>query len=247
MGVSSSGFVSKPRTIIDTNSGGVYGWWGTEYAWSPDGEKIAYARPDGIGWITLDEEAQISPLREVIPLQTGGDWAWIPGLDWAPDGKTLYLVDHLALAGAASPEESTLFDLVAIPLDAGPAINLAPQVGMFAYPSTSPIESGLGSVSLETTFLLGYLQAVIPTQSETSRYQLVVRDRDGSNRKVLFPEDGAQGLDPQHVAWSPAPLDDEGSLAISLIYQNNIWLVNVVDGQAQQITGDGLTARIDWR
>jgi hypothetical protein len=247
VGVSSSGFISKPRTVIETNSGGVYGWWGTEFAWSPDGERIAYARPDGVGWITLKEEGQITPLREVIPLQTGGDWAWIPGLNWAPDAKTIYLVDHLALEGAASPEESTLFDLVAIPLETGPAVNLASQVGMFAYPVTSPLERKPGALGVGNSFKVGFLQAIIPNQSGTSRYRLVVRDRDGSNRSVLFPGDGAQGLDPQHVAWSPAPLDEDGSLAIAVIYQNNIWLVNVEDGQAQQITGDGLTVRMDWR
>jgi hypothetical protein len=247
VGVSPSGFISKPRTLIETNSGGVYGWWGTEFAWAPDGEKIAYARPDGIGWITLGEVATITPLREVIPLQTGGDWAWIPGLDWSPDGKTLYLVDHPAIEGAASSEESPLFDLVALPLEAGSAINLASQVGMFAYPSVSPRENSISAIAEENSYQVGYLQAIIPTQSETSRYRLVIRDRDGSNRRVLFPEDGVQGLDPQHVVWSPIPGNSEESMEIALIYQNNIWLVNTEDGQAQQITGDGLAVRIDWR
>lgn len=247
VGVSPSGFISKPRTIIETNSGGVYGWWGTEFAWAPDGSKIAYARPDGIGWITLGEEPSIVPLRDVIPLQTGGDWAWVPGIDWSPDGKILYFVDHLTSEGITSPEESTLFDLVALPLEFGPAINLASQVGMFAYPSISSLEREIGEASGENSYRVGYLQAIIPTQSETSRYRLVVCDRDGSNRIVLFPADGVQGLDPQRIIWSPLPGADGGNMAIALIYQNNIWLVNPEDGQAQQITGDGLAVRIDWR
>jgi len=247
VGVSPSGFVSKPRSLVDTNSGGVYGWWGTEYAWSPDGEEIAYSRPDGIGLISVQDKAVITPLRDVIPLQTGGDWAWVPGIAWSPDGKTLYFVDHVAPVGSTSPEESTTFDLMANPLEAGPSVNLSSQVGMFAYPSASSIQNGSGSLPGETASQLAYLQAIIPSQSETSRYQLAVSDRDGSNKKIIFPEDGAQGLDPQHVIWSPAPLDQGGAFAIAVIYQHNIWLISIADGQAQQITGDGLAVRIDWR
>jgi len=247
VGISSTGFVSKPRNLIETNSGGVYGWWGTEYAWSPDGETIAYSRPDGVGLISVQDEGVITPLRDVIPLQTGGDWAWVPGIDWSPDGKTLYLVDHLAPEGSPSPEESTLFDLVANPLEAGPPVNLFSQVGMFAYPSASPLQGGSDILPGENSSKVAYLQAIIPSQSETSRYQLAVSDRDGSNKKIIFPDTGAQGLDPQHVVWSPAPVKQGEDFTIAVIYQNNIWLVSLADGQAQQITGDGLTVRIDWR
>ena len=71
-------------------------------------------------------------------------------------------------------------------------------------------------------------------------------DRDGSNKRVLFPEEGAQGLDPQRVVWSPAPLGESGYV-VALVYQNNIYLLDVNTGQAQQITGDGLVNRIDWK
>ena len=247
VGISQSGFVTKARSLIETNSGGVYGWWGTDYVWSPEGERLAYSRPDGIGIIQIQEDIVITPLRDVIPFQTGGDWAWVPGIDWTPDGKTLYFVDHLAVDGSPSPEESTVFDMVANPLEAGPSVNLASQVGMFAYPVASPLQSEVGSQPGEAASQVAYLQAIIPTQSDTSRYQLVISDRDGSNKKVLFPESGAQGLDPQHIVWSPSTLGDGGDYAIAIVYQNNIWLVNTADGQAQQITGDGLTAKIDWR
>jgi Tol biopolymer transport system component len=247
IGISQSGFVTKARSLVDTNSGGVYGWWGTDYVWSPDGERIAYSRPDGIGIIQIQEDIVVTPLQDVTPFQTGGDWAWVPGIDWSPDGKVLYFVDHLAAEGSPSPEESTVFDLVANPLEAGPSVNLTSQVGMFAYPVASPLQSGDGSLPGETASQVAYLQAIIPSQSDTSRYQLVISDRDGSNKKVLFPESGAQGLDPQHVVWSPTTLGEDGGYAIAVVYQNNIWLVNTADNQAQQISGDGLTVRIDWR
>jgi hypothetical protein len=118
---------------------------------------------------------------------------------------------------------------------------------MFAYPVASPLRSVNESLPGEAASQVAYLQAIIPSQSDTSRYQLVISDRDGSNKKELFPESGAQGLDPQHVVWSPSTLGDNSGYAIAVVYQNNIWLVNTADGQAQQITGDGLTVRIDWR
>jgi hypothetical protein len=115
---------------------------------------------------------------------------------------------------------------------------------MFSYPVPSPFQD-LGDGGQED-YQVSYLQAITPMQSETSRYRLAVMDRDGSNKRLLFPEEGAPGLDPQRVAWSPAPLGDSGYV-VALVYQNNIYLVDVITGQAQQITGDGLVNRIDWK
>jgi resuscitation-promoting factor RpfB len=242
--ISASGSVLKSRVILETNTGGVYGWWGTYFAWGPDGVWIAYARPDGIGIINIQDETQV-PIRDVLPFQTGGDWAWVPGIDWSPDGQTLYMVDHVVPEGVPSPEESPYFDLVAVPLEEGAPSNLDTNIGMFAYPSASPLQTG--SIEEENASQVAYLRAILPTQSESSRYRLVVSDRDGSNKRVEFPEEGAVGLDPQQVRWSPTVFGEEKSYYSALIYQNNIWLVNLSSGQAQQITGDGLTVRIDWR
>jgi hypothetical protein len=94
---------------------------------------------------------------------------------------------------------------------------------------------------------VAYLQAIFPDQSETSGYRLFIIDRDGSNPKSLFPEEGAVGLDPQHVVWSPVSLETSGDYTIALIYNGDIWMIDARTGAAQQITGDGLTNRIDWR
>ncbi|HUH97442.1 MAG TPA: G5 domain-containing protein, partial [Anaerolineales bacterium] len=82
----------SPRKILDTSSGGVYGWWGMSFAISPDGS-IAYARPDGIGLVNTSG-GYLAPLISITPLQTHSDWAWVPGLSFGGDGKTLYFVDH---------------------------------------------------------------------------------------------------------------------------------------------------------
>jgi hypothetical protein len=60
----------------------------------------------------------------------------------------------------------------------------------------------------------------------------------------LFPPEGVAGLQPQRVAWSPSA--ETGPL-IAFIYQGNLWLVNVLSGEASQVTGDGLVTAVSWR
>ncbi|MCI0527547.1 MAG: hypothetical protein L0Y56_08910, partial [Nitrospira sp.] len=124
------------------------------------------------------------------------------------------------------------------------------QAGMFAYPIPSPMQT---LPSGEQAYEIAYLQAIFPTQSETSRYRLVVMDRDGSNRRILFPGEGAPGLDPQQPLWAPQPaggsdLDPTGQgYWLAVIYQGNLWLIHSKTGEARQLTGDGLIDRMDWK
>lgn len=245
---SNSGWVTKwkDKPVLEPNSGGIYGWWGTSFAWAPDGQQLAYARADGIGLLNFLDGTQ-TPVMDITPFQTHGDWAWVPSLAWGPYGKTIYTVDHVPPAGSASPEESQVFDLTAISINADRPLNIVSQAGMFAYPLVSPLQP---KASGEGAYQVAYLQAIFPNQSESSRYRLVVMDRDGSNRKVLFPtNDRSGGLSPQNDwgVWSPAPMPESENYAIALIYQGNLWIVDAVTGKAQQITGDGLTTRVIWK
>lgn len=253
VGVSESGYLVPARQELEANSGGVYGWWGMDFNWASDGMRLAYARPDGVGILDTRLE-DLTPLYDLIPFQTGSDWAWVPGVAWAPDNRVIYTVDHVAPSGSAAPEESTRFDLLAIPLEGGAPLRLVSDVGMFAYPVASPLQNPVVQIGsdesgplLENVYQVAYLQAIFPAQSDTSRYRLVVMDRDGSNRRVLFPEEGAPGLDPQQVVWSPGQVEEAGGHRIAVLYQGNIWLVNLADGEAQQITGDGLAVSVDWK
>jgi hypothetical protein len=241
---SNTGWTTRWAILIEPNAGGIYGWWGTSFLWNQDGSQIAYARPDSVGVIN-PKDGKGSNLLDIIPLRTRGDWAWVPGIAWSPDGKFIFTVDHVSPAGSNSPEESQLFDLTVIPLQAGPVIHLVPQVGMFAYPLISPQQKG---TSDSADYQVAFLQAIFPNQSETSRYRLALIDRDGSNLRTLFPDQEATGLDPQRYwgAWSPDILPESGHYALAVLYQGNLWLVDTLSGEAQQITSDGLTNRILW-
>ncbi len=236
---SPSGWISEwqDKPVLEANSGGVYGWWGMDFVWAPDGQRLAFARPDSVGILDF-EQGIMTPTLEIVPLQTFGDWAWVPGVSWAPDSSTLFSVTHPA------PEDSPIFDLSVVPAAGGARLDLVPQVGMFAYPVASPQQANTPDGN---QFQLAYLQAIFPTQSDDSRYRLVLMDRDGSNPRVLFPEEGEPGLEPQQVVWSPAPLGGDGSYSLAVIYQGDLWLVNALTGEAQQITGDGLVNRLTWR
>ena len=240
---SSDGWVSRPRTTIQENTGGVYGWWGIDYSYSPNGERLAYAGSDEIGLVDINN-GTLFPLFDFIPLQTRSDWAWLPEISWSPDGSYIYFVYHSPQEGLSSSEESPLFDLAVFPLVGGVPVSLISEVGMFAYPLPSPIRQLPNG---EKSYQVAYLQALLPTQSRTSGYQLMLVDRDGSNPALVFPPLGNPGLSPHRYLWAPEMGEGEAYPLIALIYDGDLWLIDVDSGSAQQLTGDGLITTIDWK
>jgi len=236
-----NGKPGRKTDILETNSGGIYGWWGMSFAWSPDGTELAYSRPDGVGLVDITKGV-LTPILTFTALNTHGDWAWSPGVAWAADGKSLYAVAHAAPTGLVSPEESPNFDLEVLSLASSLDTTLVQQSGMFANPAASSLrETDSGSTSL-----VAFLKAIFPAQSATSRYLLDIMNSDGSNQHSLFPAEGQTGLQPQTPVWAPQPLDT-GADFISVIYDGNLWIVDVSSGLSQQVTGDGLTSKIDWK
>ncbi len=239
--LASNGRVIKRSTLIGINAGGQYGWWGTDFQWASDGLHLAYARAEGVGQIDI-RQPSLDPLHDEVPFQTLGDWAWVPGVAWGQDNRTLYMVDHGPPLGIESPAASPVFNLVVLPSGGGGLLPLAERTGMFSLPTVSPasvLDSG------EVAYSLAYYQASSPLDSRDSSYRLMLIDRDGSNRRILFPSDGQAGMkgdDIQHpAAWSP-----DGS-RLALLYQGNLWLVDVTTAQGQQLTGDGQTRAYDWK
>jgi resuscitation-promoting factor RpfB len=233
----SAGTTGAPIKKVDSNSGGIYGWWGVTYLWSPDGSRLAFTRPDGVGTVTLGN-GSFNTAESITPYDTHSDWAWVPGLTWSPDGKFLFTSTHNKTGNPDKPESSTVFDLSAVALgDQKYTVNLSGNTGMFSNPVASPYETN-GS------YMVAYLQAIFPEQSDNSRYRLVVMDQDGSNKSTLYPDEGSPGLTAQNISWSP---DFQNGAYVTILYNGNLWLVDVSTKERYQVTGDSLVTRVSWR
>jgi hypothetical protein len=231
--------------LLDTSAGGAYGWWGTGFAFAPDGRTLAYAQADAIGLLryqlgrrSITATVAISEVAQFTPYNTHGDWAWYPPLRWAATGDVLYTVTHGPPIGLEAAEDSPAFDLGALSMPGGLQFRLIPRAGMFANPMPSPatpLPSG------EVGFRVAFLQATDPNNSPFSSYRLGVMDRDGSNARFVFPPEGQVGLSANEaIAWSP------DARLIAIVYQGNLWLIDPDTGVNQQITGDGLSAQPRW-
>jgi hypothetical protein len=234
----SEGYTKEKNVVVEQNSGGIYGWWGTIFSFSHDGSKIAYSRPDAIGLVD-QQSGQLTPLVNLTPYQTGGDWAWVPEVQWSPDGRILFTIVHGPVGSIATDETSTEFDLSAIVLENNTTIRLYPNSGMFSYPQPSPRDTN-------GAYQLSLLTSILPDQSGTSKYDLRLMDRDGSNIRKLYPGEGIQGLNPQQVVWSPSP-GEGGAGSIGFLSQGNIMLVDTATGAVSQVSGDGTVSKIDWK
>ena len=224
----------NPLLVLDTSSGGLYGWWGTGFAVAPDYTQIAYARTDGIGVVNL-ATYETRGLISFAAYNARSDWAWYPSLRWASSGW-LYTVTHGAPLRLELPEDSPAFDITALNMSTAARLDLIPRAGMFANPAPSPI-TDFGAPQQ-----IAYLQALEPDNSPFSNYRLYVMDADGSNARALFPPEDESGLAPgAFPTWSP-----DGRL-IAIVSGGNLWLIDPKTGIAQQVTGDGLTSKIDWR
>ena len=220
------------KLIVDKNTGGISGWWGASYEWSTDGSKVAYTRPDSIGLVNLND-GSLTPLVEFDVYNTGSDWAWVPVIKWSPDDNVIFTT----LLPASSNSTISIPTLSVILLNAQKVINLVPNCGLFCYPTPSPVNK-------DGRYSVAYLGAILPDQSETSRYNLKVMDRDGSNQRKYYPEEGIEGLKPQSLKWSPSWSEDQ---LLAGFAQGNLILVNTETGSVKQITGDGSITKLDWK
>ena len=226
----------RPSEIIESNAGGQYGWWGTDFAWGSDPAYLAYMRADSIGIVDLEGE-RLEELSTITPFQTLSDWAWVPGLAWGHDDQTIYYVDHGDPVGIESPQASPVFNLIGQSYRGGDGLMLVERTGLFAYPAVSPIKD---VSTIEISYMVAFLQAITPLESQESNYRLVIMDRDGSNLRTLFPPPGEPGLAPIEPAWSPA------GDRIAVMYRGDIWIVDVESGIGQSLTADGQSISFDW-
>lgn len=238
-----TGNTFNPRLIVDENSGGSYGWWGTVFKWSPNGERLAWAQAEAIG-IYDDDNTQI-PLIQFASFRIFQDWSWRSSISWSWDSEQIASIVHGRPLANEPAETSPVFNVIVTDAEGTFEALIQEGAGMWASPKFSP------QLQIPNTLYpqgyLAYLQARDPNESVYGEYDLVVSDRDGSNARVVFPSDGQVGIEssdfgltPQDFAWSP------DGRQIALIYQNDLYIVDVASSVSYRLTFDGGSQNPVW-
>ncbi len=222
-----------PTLVLSPTANVYYSWWGTTYTWAPDGTKLAYASAGEVGVVDISTATR-RRLVQFAPFDSQSTWVWVPGISWSPDSRFIVTVVH-GYSGTGLPEESPLFDLWILSADGAMIVPAARDVGMWANPAWSPwTDEAQG----QNAILFGVAEN--PAHSQLSLYELHVMDRDGSNRRRVFPPAGERGMDTVEIFWSPYGTD------AALVFQGDLYLLNLESGQAQQLTADGNSSHVRW-
>lgn len=231
----------NPKMLWSPSQPTVYSWWGTNLAVAPDGHAVAYAFANeiGISEITtrtltaVDATAPRHPLKNFAPFRTRADWVWVPQVAWSPDSRFVIGAVHSPLDPVVVPNDNPSFEVWAFARDDTVRAPLAKQTGMWAAPVWSPPDA----VS-ESQIAFGV--ALSPSDSERSRYALMVMDRDGGNKQQIFPQGGEDGLTVVQLAWSPT------TKQLVAVRDGDVWLYNFASGRWAQLTANGATALVRW-
>lgn len=225
----------EPEQVIDAYPA-TYGWWGGNYAWSPNGRTIAYSFADEVGIINVDDDGPIAhtPLTTFTEFNTLSNWVWVPTLTWSPDGRFLAATLH----GSDDPQ-AMQFDSWVIDTQSGAAGEFVRQSGMWGHLNwTSVNENGIPNGQI------AFLRAIDPVDSQRSNYTLWLMDQDGSNARQIYPPVGENSrfpLSPDFMAWGP------NGQNIALIFDDDLYLLNLTAGTANRVTqDDAITGHPTW-
>ncbi len=234
-----SGQMIKANKLLSAGPTGAYSWWGTQFRWSPDGKGLAWAQADGVGTVDtktgkLQKLLDFKVYSTTLPL----NWVWVPSVTWSTTSTLLAATMHGAPENGEPPDHSPAFDLAvtsANPVSptsatAAPnfAVTLLAKAGMWARPQFSPLDTNGGGS-------LAYLRSRDPQNSLNSDYDLVIADRDGSNARTIFPGADKPGLHPADDFGSDLTWSADGH-KIVVVYQGNLWLIDITSGRASQLT-----------
>jgi hypothetical protein len=231
-----SGDSLNARSLVSASSTGLYSWWGTSFAWSPDGDRLAWVRADSMGLVDL-ASGLFTPLLTYPVFNTRQPWSWRATVSWSPDSSLILTTVHGLPIGSESAETSPAFHVAVTDAAGTFSADVAQNAGIWSKPQYSPLlEGGNG--------YMAYLRArdLSNSISGSAEYDLVVADRDGSNARVLYPERGQAGItaDDPFFTWSP------DGRHIAFIYGGNLWVADVESGIANQLTLDRGASRPVW-
>ncbi|MCP4361684.1 MAG: DUF348 domain-containing protein [Chloroflexi bacterium] len=198
------------------------GWWGGNYAWSPDGRLLAYSYANEVGVVdteAFDPNGQRQQLQTFTSFNTRADWVWVPTLTWSPDGRFLAFTRH-----EGEEEDEQAFDSWVTAVDDDLAAPFVNQTGMWGHLYWSPDNRQIA-----------FLKATDPLDSLRSNYTLWSMDVDGSNGRQLYPPPGENSQfshDHSFMTWGP---DGE---QMAFIFDDDLFILNLADQSVTRITQD---------
>ena len=239
LAVSDTTPLKPPQVIWKPSVPAPFSWWGTNFAIAPDGRALAYAFANEIGFVDLtsratdDNSTPRTVLKKFAPFRTRADWVWMPQLAWSSDSRFIVGVVHAPFGNPLVASDDPTFEVWALARDGTVNAPLAKQTGMWATPVWSPPNARGDSQ-------IAYGVALVPSDSERSRYALNTMDRDGGNKKQIFPLPNEGGLIVIQIAWSP---DAQQLVAVR---DGDLWLYDLVSGLWSQLTANGASSMPRW-
>jgi Tol biopolymer transport system component len=220
-----------PEQLVESYPA-TYGWWGGNYAWSPNGRFIAYSYADEIGVIDTDsddEEGFRILLHSFTEYNTRADWVWIPSITWAPDDSALLFTRH-----SDDDPTTAVFETWAVMIEDATAARFVEGSGMWSHPKWSSNITNEFDES-QSMSQIAYLKATNPLESQQSSYTLWLMDRDGSNAFQLYPPAGENSRFPREqefLVWGP------GGKNIAFVYDSSLLMLNIESREVRRITQD---------
>ena len=269
--INPTGTIEPRQLLLEPSTGGIYGWYGTDFTFAPDGLGIAWAQPDSVGVlepvIAVEPEedddddngdSDVTPTPTVAPDDIPAAWV---GLPTAYERRTLLTFPPRTVYDFVWRPEvtwSALGDLL-IATTHGPPLGGENPQDSPVYDLTSVPVAGDYSVNIGSEVglwasprfapdgapvgpVIAYMQADEPLDSATGRYRLMLIDRDGSNARVIYPPVDEPGIAARDVGFFWSP----DGRQIVLVREGNLIVVDVVTGLAQQVTGDGFSSQPRW-
>ncbi|MEM7802535.1 MAG: G5 domain-containing protein [Chloroflexota bacterium] len=257
VGITNTAIISSSiQQLVDAYPA-TFGWWGGNYAWSPDGSQIGYSFADEVGVISVPEniteidistsisisETEALDLSEVefeilsnrqslyqfTEYDTRSDWVWVPNLSWSPDSRYLVFTQHGGEETIADRFETVILDT-----ELGLSGQLLEETGIWSHiiwPSGS-----------EENALLTFLRATNSRDTLSSSYTLWGVDRDGSNARQLFPPVGVSSRfprDPRFMVWNSVSGRD-----FIFIFDGDLYWYNLEANEVTQLTNDDAQAAL---
>jgi Tol biopolymer transport system component len=141
---------------------------------------------------------------------------------------------HALPVGAGLFEDSQAFDVGVFARDGSLALTLGRDVGMWSAPVWSPANARGESK-------IAYGVALDTANTERSRYAVWIMDRDGSNKKRIFPQTNEEGLEVVRLAWSP------DATRLAAIRDGDVWLYDLAHDKWSQLTANGDVQWVKWK